>query len=153
MLMTDQSNDNPRCVTACNDVKHLFERVDRLEDRVEDMRVSINNIDTQGNVLEAVLCRLETAFEKNIQVMNSMGDTLASMRYEIKTVGQLTSELKVEIGGVKKKFDEAEEKNKIDIRLIIKEVLSNKIIWLLGIATAIFEIVRSNFDNIKNFLK
>ena len=152
--MTDQSNNNnARCITICNDVKLLSERVDRLEDRVEDMRVIINSVDTNGSVLEAILSRLETAFEKNIQVMNSMGDTLASMQYEIKTIGQLTSELKVEVGSVKRKFDEAEEKNKIDIRLIVKEILSNKIVWLLGIATAIFEIVRSNFDHIKNFLK
>ena len=151
--MTDQSNNNSKCITICNDVKLLSERVDRLEDRVEDMRVIINSVDTHGSVLEAILSRLETAFEKNIQVMNSMGDTLASMQYEIKTIGQLTSELKVEVGSVKRKFDEAEEKNKIDIRLIVKEILSNKIVWLLGIATAIFEIVRSNFDHIKNFLK
>ena len=139
--------------TSYSNTSGLSERVDKLENKMDDMRNMISTIDNNSCVLQALLSRLETALQRNTDVILEMEKTLFGMQSEIKSVSLVTNQLRADIDGVGKRFEIAEEKNKIDFRVITKEILTNKIIWLLGGGIALFEIIRSQWFELENIFK
>ena len=98
--------------TSYSNTSGLSERVDKLENKMDDMRNMISTIDNNSCVLQALLSRLETAFQRNTDVILEMEKTLFGMQSEIKSVSLATNQLRSDIDGVGKRFEIAEEKEK-----------------------------------------
>ena len=151
--MADNDNyDNSNLIWKIDGLADDFYR---LENRVNSMDIEINKLTNNTSVVNALMLRMESAYKdttqslnKSAEAINLIGITLVG----IKNTLQVTSELKTEISGIKKKFEDAEDKNKIDFRLIVKEILTNKIIWILGAGTVVFEYIRSNWEAISKSL-
>jgi hypothetical protein len=157
-------------INDINDIKNICKfdicRLDELEDRMNtmdksliDVHEKISEVDKKASVSEQILLRLEIAFdknnainEKNIEVMSGIEKTLIGMQFEIKNNAENTTGIKKEIGEIKKKFEEIDNKGKIDLVKIAKD----NIVWLFSGAAivAIISIlitIMINLDKIEAF--
>jgi hypothetical protein len=146
IFMTD---DIRNCIKAC-------EWIDKLSERVNKMETTVQEIDKRSTLTDLLLHRFETAFTKLSDTMISIQSTMIEMQLDIKNNSKTTDVIKNEIREIKSKFDESEEKHKVDVRILIKSLFSNKITWaILGflvLVKLISELDSSEWQGIINLL-
>ena|SRR3990172_6985565 len=146
MIDKSESINNPyEYDVPCNFAIDLGVRLGKLECTVADL-------DKKGAVREVILNRVEQAFNKSVEVMDGVRDSIIGMQAEIRINTTATNELKNKVDKIESNFKESEEKAKIDLRVIVKEVFSNKLAWILGGGWLAIEIL-SSWDKISQVFK
>jgi hypothetical protein len=152
-------NENNICKVDICRLGELEDRMNAMDKSLVDVHNQISEVDKKASISEQILLRLEIAFdknntinEKNIGVMSGIEKTLVGMQFEIRNNAENTTGIKKEIGEIKRKFDEINDKGRIDLIKIIKD----NITWLFSSAAiiAIISIIITiiiNFDKIKSF--
>jgi len=124
-------------------------RIESLEKRMDKVEVTVQDNCKKIGISDAILLRFEATQSKLVEALQSFGKineeiklTLRDMQNELKNNGISTQEVKIKITEIEKKFDEAEEKSKIDWRIAIKDSVMKTIPWLISLAIAIAYIIK-----------
>jgi hypothetical protein len=142
----------------------LVERVVKVETALVQMDKAMVDVDKRTCLAEKILDRIDETNARLVDTIKKFGEvvqeikiTLVGLQAEIKNGSNKTEEMKTKIDELDRKFDEAEEKSKIDWRVMFKDVLGKKIIWLLsgglitGAIAALIFIIK-NFDEITQII-
>ena len=127
--MVDVNNSH---VTPCSELIYLTKRVDKMEDTLTSVNTRVINIDKGLLITERLLNKMEVALDLNTKAVISIEKTMISMQGDIKNNASINMRIEKEVGQIKEKFEEAEEKAKLDLRVILKRFIDNKITWLIG---------------------
>ena len=124
-------------------------RIESLEKRMDKVEVTVQDNCKKIGISDAILLRFEATQSKLVEALQSFGKineeiklTLRDMQNELKNNGISTQEVKIKITEIEKKFDESEEKSKIDWRIAIKDSVMKTIPWLISLAIAIAYIIK-----------
>ena len=124
-------------------------RIESLEKRMDKVEVTVQDNCKKIGISDAILLRFEATQSKLVEALQSFGKineeiklTLRDMQNELKNNGESTQEVKIKITEIEKKFDESEEKSKIDWRIAIKDSVMKTIPWLISLAIAIAYIIK-----------
>ena len=153
--MTIENQENP-CTTVkilSKTVEKLDIRVEKIDEKIDKVDEKVNLIDKRGLISEILIDKMEKAFTKNSEVMESLGETIHRIEKFLdalqpnlenwnKNVNQnrddiVKAEGKTEI--LEQLMRDSDEKSKIDLRVILKGFFSNKITWLVGIILILIE--------------
>ena len=127
--MVDVNNSH---VTPCSELIYLTKRVDKMEDTLTSVNTRVINIDKGLLITERLLNKMEVALDLNTKAVISIEKTMISMQGDIRNNASINMRVEKEVGQIKEKFEEAEEKAKLDLRVILKRFIDNKITWLIG---------------------
>jgi predicted nucleic acid-binding Zn-ribbon protein len=134
--MSDNTVNKSSCESM---VSRINERLNKLETKQDRMETAMNAVDVKSSINEVILKDLKDAFNRNTDVINkvigaigNVEKSIVSMQSEIKNNAVTTNEIKQDFSDFKCKFEESEEKAKVDFRLVVKQVLSDKLVWLFG---------------------
>jgi len=124
-------------------------RIESLEKRMDKVEVTVQDNCKKIGISDAILLRFEETQSKLVEALQSFGRvneeiklTLRDMQNELKNNGISTQEVKIKITEIEKKFDEAEEKSKIDWRIAVKDSVMKTVPWLISLAIAIAYIIK-----------
>jgi len=147
--MTDGYNS---CNAPCIWIENLSKRVDKMEDTFGNVNNKVIDIDKRYSLTEILLAKLEAAFTNNTNAIISIEKTMISMQNDIKNNAYTTMRIEREVGEIKEKFDAAEEVAKLDLRVVFKRFIDNKVTWILGggitIVTLLELLSRIDWDNL-----
>lgn len=123
-----------------------------LSKRVEIMDAKIQQLDVQGAILQTLMSGIDKTISKNNDTMekfsetlNSIEKTMLGMQLEIKNQSESSMRIEIKVKDIEKRFSESEEKAKTDFRVIFKNFIDNKLVYILsggGIIFLIIEIIR-----------
>jgi chromosome segregation ATPase len=124
-------------------------RIGGLEKRVDRMETSIQTLCEKVGVSDAILVRLEATQSKLVDALEHFGAineeiklTLRDMQHALNNNADVTTQLSGKISSIEKKFDESEEKSKIDWRIAVKDVLKKSLPWFLAILVSLIYILK-----------
>ena len=124
-------------------------RIESLEKRMDKVEVTVQDNCKKIGISDAILLRFEATQSKLVEALQSFGRvneeiklTLRDMQNELKNNGISTQEVKIKITEIEKKFDESEEKSKIDWRIAVKDSVMKTVPWLISLAIAIAYIIK-----------
>ena len=124
-------------------------RISGLEKRVDRMEISIQTLCEKVGISDAILLRLEATQSKLVNALDHFGVineeiklTLRDMQHALKDNSEVTAQLSNKISSIEKKFDESEEKSKIDWRVTVKDVFTKALPWLLAILASVAYILK-----------
>jgi len=124
-------------------------RIESLEKRMDKVEVTVQDNCKKIGISDAILLRFEATQSKLVEALQSFGKineeiklTLRDMQNELKNNGISTQEVKIKITEIEKKFDESEEKSKIDWRIAVKDSVMKTVPWLISLAIAIAYIIK-----------
>jgi len=124
-------------------------RIESLEKRMDKVEVTVQDNCKKIGISDAILLRFEETQSKLVEALQSFGRvneeiklTLRDMQNELKNNGISTQEVKIKITEIEKKFDESEEKSKIDWRIAVKDSVMKTVPWLISLAIAIAYIIK-----------
>lgn len=131
----------------CQLVTELAKRVEKMECDIDNHALLIASNDKKASISEVILDRVEKSLGEVARVigvfektMSSIEKSMVQMQSGIANNADATNQIQSEIISIKKKFEEAENKSKIDWRDIVKEVLTKKLTWLVGGGLLIYAI-------------
>jgi hypothetical protein len=117
-----ESND---CNQACPLVINLADRVGQLEEDIRDVDVKIARTDV-------ILERVDQSINKFTDAVDSMKSAMLGLQSGIENANSNINYVKEDVKQFKAEFKAAENKFKIDYRLIWKNIVSNKITYIFG---------------------
>lgn len=135
--MTDQSN-NQSHPYPCSYSVELAKRVDKMEIAVDKVEGLVASIDKRSSITDAVLSRIEITFNKTIDVLDRVEDTMLKMQSGMSEQSHAINNLENEFIKMRGKMDESESKFKVDIRDVLKKTIDKNSHLLIpgGIVTS-----------------
>jgi hypothetical protein len=134
-------------------IRELSQKIDKVEARMDKIEATLREVDKKSSITEILLGRFETLHNKTMDVLDRVEHTMIGMQKEILANTAATVEIRNRISSIEKKFEDSEEKAKVDFRIVFRDFIKGKLLWFLGggVLVAIIELVRAIIENFDKF--